>query len=106
MTALVAVLVSVAACAAAIRIAWGYRARAKLAEAEVKTITAKYERVYGLYQKAEELRHELQKDLERLRAGTPSARLGASLDLLRDVSARTGAGAEPAADSVADTSKP
>lgn len=70
-------------------------AKAIKAEAELR-------QVHELYRQSQELRHALEKDLARLRSGTPSDRVGASLDILRDESKATGAKPRKPAPGVAD----
>lgn len=62
---------------------------------------AAYEAVVKELREREADRARLEADLARLRAGSPADRVGASLDVLRDVSAATSGAPDSLADPVA-----
>jgi type II secretory pathway pseudopilin PulG len=69
--------------------------RARALEAELADAEARRAATMAELTAREEDRHALEAELARLRLGNPGARLGASLDVLRDLSARSAASAPP-----------
>lgn len=79
-----------------------WRSRYKDAEEKLKDAGRRMDRLEHLYKESTERRHALEKDLAALRSGSPSDRVSASLDILRDESEATGAKPRKPAPGVAD----
>lgn len=73
--------------------------RARIAEGRAAAAEARAAAAVKELVAREEDRHAMESDLARLRAGSPADRVGASLDVLQDVSARTRAPARKLAES-------
>jgi hypothetical protein len=91
-----AALIAGLACALAVQDARRWRERYKSLEIDAAVLQRRIESQQVAIIKAKELEHEATLELARLKAGAPADRVRASVDILRDVSERTGAAPKPA----------
>jgi hypothetical protein len=73
-----------------------WKEKAKSLEIDAAVLQRRIENQQVAIVKAKELEHELNLELARLKTGSVADRFGASVDILRDVSERTGAARKPA----------